>query len=225
MKRAFTLIELLVVIAIIAILAAILFPVFSQAKEAGKKTSCLSNERQITAGYIMYFTDNDDQFPFVKGTEPWVDTMQPYLRSTKILRCPDDNSSNFETPIPPSMAIRKTSYTLNGFLPPANSTEAQGGNFPNMSAIDKPSSLIFLAESSKDRTGNYFHAHVWNPPASTSHWLVDKNLPDDIITDRHNGGFCAGYLDGHVEWVRWSQAWWRDSSFPPPLKGAFDPRQ
>jgi prepilin-type N-terminal cleavage/methylation domain-containing protein len=79
--RAFTLIELLVVISIIAILAAILFPVFAQAKGAAKKTSCVSNERQIGTGFLLYFTDNDDQFPFVKGDLPWVDTMQGYLKS------------------------------------------------------------------------------------------------------------------------------------------------
>ena len=59
-RRGFTLIELLVVIAIIAILAAILFPVFAQAKEAAKKTSDLSNQKQLSLGHIMYSSDNDD---------------------------------------------------------------------------------------------------------------------------------------------------------------------
>ena len=61
-RRGFTLIELLVVIAIIAILAAILFPVFAQAKEAAKKTSDLSNQKQLSLGHIMYSSDNDDYF-------------------------------------------------------------------------------------------------------------------------------------------------------------------
>ena len=63
MKRAFTLIELLVVIAIIAILAAILFPVFSRAKEAAKQTACVSNARQIGIGVSMYVQDHDGGFP------------------------------------------------------------------------------------------------------------------------------------------------------------------
>ena len=225
MKRGFTLIELLVVIAIIAILAAILFPVFAQAKAAAQKTSCLSNQRQIGTGFLLYFSDNDDQFPFVKGTLPWVETMQPYLKSKAILRCPNDDSTNWVTPLPGSTNIRRTSYTLNGYLPPANSNETHGGNFPNVSMVDKPASLIFLAESDKNRTGNYFHAHVWNPPVSTGHWLVDKNLPDDLETKRHTDGFNAAFLDGHTKFVKWSQVWWRDANFTPALKGNFDPRQ
>ncbi|HEY0868042.1 MAG TPA: prepilin-type N-terminal cleavage/methylation domain-containing protein, partial [Fimbriimonas sp.] len=71
-NRAFTLIELLVVIAIIAILAAILFPVFAQAKAAAKKTASLSNVKQLNLGQIMYATDNDDRlcFAFSKTATP-----------------------------------------------------------------------------------------------------------------------------------------------------------
>jgi prepilin-type N-terminal cleavage/methylation domain-containing protein len=69
MKRAFTLIELLVVIAIIAILAAILFPVFAQAKAAAKKTAAISNQKQIGLGLIMYTVDMDDHYPMMDGCE------------------------------------------------------------------------------------------------------------------------------------------------------------
>jgi len=93
-RRGFTLIELLVVIAIIAILAAILFPVFAQAKEAAKKTSDLSNQKQLTLGHIMYASDNDDYFcrNWYAATNAggawtedmtWCKTVMPYLKSGK----------------------------------------------------------------------------------------------------------------------------------------------
>jgi prepilin-type N-terminal cleavage/methylation domain-containing protein/prepilin-type processing-associated H-X9-DG protein len=108
-KKAFTLIELLVVIAIIAILAAILFPVFAQAKEAAKKTSCLSNVKQVVLGSLMYANDYDDgivpnQEYLSTGTENWfgfvaypsgtVDytkgLVYPYMKSSQIENCPDN---------------------------------------------------------------------------------------------------------------------------------------
>ncbi len=223
--RAFTLIELLVVIAIVAILAAILFPVFAQAKSAAKKTACLSNERQLGLAFLQYFTDNDDAFPFTKENltvdkKMWVDTMQPYLKSFDILRCGEDPSGNWKTPLPGKTALRRTSYALNGYF------DGSGANFPNVSAVGMPASVIYLTESAKDWTGSYFHAHVWkNTPESTSHWLVDKNLPDDIDPLRHNGRFNATYLDGHAKSVAWSQVWWRDADYAPALKGDFDPRR
>ena len=93
LRRAFTLIELLVVIAIIAILAAILFPVFAQAKLAAKATSCLSNLRQLDTSFVMYQGDNDDQFPLgAYGTASsvtfWHDEIDPYVKNKQIWLCP-----------------------------------------------------------------------------------------------------------------------------------------
>jgi prepilin-type N-terminal cleavage/methylation domain-containing protein len=97
-RRAFTLIELLVVIAIIAILAAILFPVFAQAKAAAKKANALSNVKQTALGVLMYMNDSDDVFPLGSGYEGiyqqvggWSVDTQPYIKSLAILRDPSDS--------------------------------------------------------------------------------------------------------------------------------------
>lgn len=102
MRRAFTLIELLVVIAIIAILAAILFPVFTQAKEAAKKTTCLSNMKQIGLATSMYTNEFDDQFmawaalsrPVNGGNTDYVSPdiqVMPYVKNDQIWTCPTDH--------------------------------------------------------------------------------------------------------------------------------------
>jgi prepilin-type N-terminal cleavage/methylation domain-containing protein/prepilin-type processing-associated H-X9-DG protein len=98
-KKGFTLIELLVVIAIIAILAAILFPVFAQAREKARQTSCGSNEKQIITGVKMYANDYDEQsVPWVwsardlsvaGGTfHPWQEMVQPYMKNKDVWMCP-----------------------------------------------------------------------------------------------------------------------------------------
>jgi prepilin-type N-terminal cleavage/methylation domain-containing protein len=96
--RAFTLIELLVVIAIIAILAAILFPVFAQAREKARQITCVSNIKQMTLGILMYQQDNDELFPmgetrYINGFYGWPTEIAPYIKSTGVLFCPDDSKA------------------------------------------------------------------------------------------------------------------------------------
>jgi prepilin-type N-terminal cleavage/methylation domain-containing protein/prepilin-type processing-associated H-X9-DG protein len=114
-KSAFTLIELLVVIAIIAILAAILFPVFAQAREKARSVSCLSNVKQLTLGWVMYAQDYDENFPQWNwacssssanagdcGSNPltpndatslWANAIYPYVKNTQVFKCPSDARS------------------------------------------------------------------------------------------------------------------------------------
>src|SRR5512140_3233524 len=93
-QRAFTLIELLVVIAIIAILAAILFPVFAKARERATAAACLSNQKQLVHALIMYAYDNEDRLPRAWTNEltprgrDWTDDAKPYFRNKDVLRCP-----------------------------------------------------------------------------------------------------------------------------------------
>ncbi len=100
-RRAFTLIELLVVIAIIAILAAILFPVFSQVRKKARQSQCLSNCRNIGLAYIQYVQDYDEQFPWAGHRTSWAKPLasllssQPYIKNFQIFRCPDDPSDNW----------------------------------------------------------------------------------------------------------------------------------
>jgi prepilin-type N-terminal cleavage/methylation domain-containing protein/prepilin-type processing-associated H-X9-DG protein len=225
LRKGFTLIELLVVIAIIAILAAILFPVFAQAREAARKVTCVSNVRQLGMGFMQYFQDYDEQFPWIRGNTAWPMTVQPYIKSQALLKCPNDRSINWTTPLPGKTALHLSTYVLNAYMAPGASTDAQGGNYPFIGSIQKPANVIFLTEAPNNYAEAYFHAYQWNPPTDTKHWLTATDRPDDVATDQHHGGFNVAYLDGHAKWVKWTQVWWRDSAFNPPLKGAFDPRQ
>jgi len=89
-KSGFTLIELLVVIAIIAILAAILFPVFARARENARRSSCQSNEKQIALGFKQYTSDYDEKYPVADAT--WPTAINVYTKSVQILRCPSASS-------------------------------------------------------------------------------------------------------------------------------------
>jgi len=105
--RAFTLIELLVVIAIIAILAAILFPVFAQVREKARQTSCLSNMKQVGLAITQYVQDYDETFPLANwggrplnyAFNPWDVTIAPYVKSLKVFQCPDDSSAGAGLPV------------------------------------------------------------------------------------------------------------------------------
>src|SRR5690349_8851342 len=102
-RFGFTLIELLVVIAIIAILAAILFPVFAQAREQARITTTVSNENQITKGILMYIQDYDETLPFAGhaissifkdvGRGEWQEAILPYIKNEQAFRIPNDRTT------------------------------------------------------------------------------------------------------------------------------------
>src|SRR5688572_10693085 len=99
-RAAFTLIELLVVIAIIAILAAILFPVFAQAREKARQTACLSNQKQVGTALMMYYTDYEDTIVpnGLGGTgnqQTWPDLLHPYIKNTQVFLCPNTDGGTF----------------------------------------------------------------------------------------------------------------------------------
>ena len=99
-RGAFTLIELLVVIAIIAILAAILFPVFAQAREKARQTQCLSNTKQLGLGISQYIQDYDETLPMGGWTDPsgsvdrWFEMVYPYVRNVGVFVCPSETRTS-----------------------------------------------------------------------------------------------------------------------------------
>src|SRR5436305_13565552 len=109
-KRGFTLVELLVVIAIIAILSAILFPVFATARERARQVSCVSNERQLGLAFAQYTQDNDETFPSgIENPLPaseywrgngWSSEIYPYVKNTGVYKCPDDNGHTVGSAVP-----------------------------------------------------------------------------------------------------------------------------
>lgn len=158
MKKAFTLIELLVVIAIIAILAAILFPVFAQAKEAAKKTADLSNVKQLGTGTAIYLSDNDDLFPLQAGQNPangqWGYNYNKYV--------PNDWAA---TSVPTERAF----YSLTFFM---NSTQPYVKNYqmlqsPGTSAIEYQASNPVAVGKTKQTT-NYAYNGLLTAYSSTS---------------------------------------------------------
>lgn len=242
-RPAFTLIELLIVISIISILAAILFPVFNRARESARRTSCLSNTRQISLGFMQYFQDHDERFPLTKslvdGVEikdlPWAQgSMQPYLKSTQILRCPNDDSPEW-TPDGDGN-VRVTSYSLNGFLhaapPTPDPNDPKIGDFrtSHIGSVQSPTEVVLLAESPNfnNWSRNYVHAFLWSPDgnytddparddgicgqnglkgASHRHCKRPdgKYVPEDLASQRHFDGLNVAYLDGHSKWSKWDQ--------------------
>ncbi|MDQ3812610.1 MAG: DUF1559 domain-containing protein [Armatimonadota bacterium] len=153
-KRGFTLIELLVVIAIIAILAAILFPVFARARENARKSSCQSNMKQIALGFKQYIGDFDERYPLVLVTlntagsgapYGWADALQPYLRSSQIYQCP----SELNTPNTNPSQNGYSDYWMNGWLNVKPSAVVLGINEAALSA----SALTILAGDGAGQAG------------------------------------------------------------------------
>jgi len=134
-SNGFTLIELLVVIAIIAILAAILFPVFAQAREKARQTACLSNNKQIGTGLMMYVQDYDETYPcinrgLITGNTTayymmWTSQVYPYIKNTDVFQCPSARMNDKETSnkdficMPPVGVSRGDVCTGDGFFIPS----------------------------------------------------------------------------------------------------------
>jgi prepilin-type N-terminal cleavage/methylation domain-containing protein/prepilin-type processing-associated H-X9-DG protein len=185
---AFTLIELLVVIAIIAILAAILFPVFAKARERAKQSTCLNNLKQFGVAFQTYYQDYDEHFPMQGGTQAWGDRagwsemIYPQIKSFDVYRCPSDPKSN-------------VSYTMNAACSvPQNSAVTYAAR--TLSNVKSPAMFIQLAEAAGTGNHNVYPLHVVvNPPPPLNN-ANDKYGESDLTTETGTVNQADGYVYG-----------------------------
>jgi prepilin-type N-terminal cleavage/methylation domain len=229
--RGFTLIELLVVIAIIAVLAAILFPVFAQAREKARQASCLSNLKQFGLAFEQYKQDYDGLYPInrertdddppssdAEETVAWPELVEPYVKNGKVVDdhghvlhqagvylCPSDEITVEEA---------GPSYSINAWFEFGFGEEK----------INRPGETILLAEKRANLEEEHFvwWAAPWPTwpvaqgtsiqPYENAINAVDQNTPEPAVeggiqTRRHGGGANWLYADGHVKWNRLDRVW------------------
>lgn len=247
-KKGFTLIELLVVIAIIAILAAILFPVFARARENARRASCQSNMKQLGLGLLQYTQDYDENYPignqiYFPGIG-WAGVIYPYVKSRQIYACPSDATaavSATDTPI---------SYIFNSRWLATTGTQAS-----RLRASAKTVMLIEGAGATTDMTTPLETGGVYRSPATLGEnwvWLTTAGVakccgqaPETLrhatglrfaeattASDPNHAGFPEGrhlatsnylFADGHVKALRASNIIMYESAETTAYAGSFTP--
>ena len=210
----FTLIELLVVIAIIAILAAILFPVFARAKAKANQNNCLSNVKELQLALIMYASDWSQVYPLAYNccnvnTWYWQGVLYPYVKNLQIYVCPGDTvaTGSISVCCPTNgnnNGVNTFSYAFNSYL-------AVGGNPSNPAAdvADNEPSLQYPAEMM-----GISDAVSWTIPTGVATGWENGNGPvtyagalaaistNGLATNcRHNLGCNQSFMDGHCKWI------------------------
>ncbi len=193
-RKGFTLIELLVVIAIIAILAAILFPVFARAREKARMASCSSNLKQIALGFLMYVQDYDERTPpggNWSGALYWQLRIYPYLKNVQIFTCPSESRGKFayhgQTLYYGYANHTHRNERIALMQYPAETVMTHDGVHP---AVDGRRGIM-----TRDCGAWY-----------TSGWCANDGVGtiDDFI---HNQGDNVAFWDGHVKWVQGRNLW------------------
>jgi len=208
-RRGFTLIELLVVIAIIAILAAILFPVFAKAREKARQTMCLNNIKQFAMAFHQYVMDWDECMPFAytEDGQRMITVLYPYINSWKTYECPSvtkKNQMDFYTPGFGTSSNKNWTHLNIGY-------GVDQYHYPYRSVYEKPKNLATIGHPSE--AGAIFESagqeainrccccwHVYCPDCITTNgaptWI-------NIISKVHNNGSNVAFYDGHGKWVKW----------------------
>lgn len=183
MRRGFTLIELLVVIAIIAILAAILFPVFARAREKARQTSCLSNIKQITLAVLSYVQDYDETLFYIHHYDQLGDggrlmypciRVMPYVKNEQVFLCPSRKGSIYTD--------YAWNYAYHGICNYAYS----------LGQFRKPAEFMVVMDGTNYCFHHHTHTNNTGTPGSYS----------AAIDPRHNDGVNIGFLDGHAKWAK-----------------------
>ena len=196
-RTGFTLIELLVVIAIIAILAAILFPVFAKAREKARTSSCSSNLKQIGLALQQYSTDNDEKLCInengVAGVR-WCEELSPYVKSAQVWTCPSSTLGPYVPNVGPYH------YPLQNVYRDAargNLFERGGSGPANLAALDDPAGTVFCG----DGDGGFQCAFLGPADKTTEPWRWVPSNGQGYYQARHMQGYNMAFLDGHVKWL------------------------
>lgn len=230
--KAFTLIKLLVVIAIIAILAAILFPVFARARENARRSSCQSNLKQLALGMTQYTQDYDEKYPALGWHNCcgsgwyyryWGSAIQPYIKSTQIFACPSSPFNNgsgslfsgkdaIQLDADPANAgyIYGYRYGMNSYLTlarynPDGSVDNADGRL-HQSLIGNPSQLMMLGDANDARDWEWYvessNGYPSLYPAGADQFENGGYDGPACGSIRHFDGANYAFADGHVKWMK-----------------------
>ncbi len=206
MRRGFTLIELLVVIAIIAILAAILFPVFARAREKARQTSCLNNVKELALAFAMYAQDYDETCPGYIAYTPgsvyrpycqnngtylyWMDLLYPYVMNRQVYRCPSYTTTSSTDTFQGYGWNSGIGYCLNH--PTRSGWDYDG---LKLAEIKYPAETWCIADTAAATVQGYLTtAYHVNNPDGYKPWAI-----------RHNRGDNFAFCDGHAKWVTYGR--------------------
>lgn len=198
-RGAFTLIELLVVIAIIAILAAILFPVFAQAREKARQTSCLSNTKQLATAVAMFTQDHNEMLPkayfndVIDGPSGytwdtgWETVLYPYVKSKDVFSCPSapKGTRGINANYDPKGGSIPDSYRFNMSNQPNGPWDATA-----LPSYDRPAEAILIAEGTSGVNNSRYNQLSTFEPGIEAYVCID--FTNNVAYDRHAGSGVAG---------------------------------